>query len=224
MLVLAGVAALVRNPGLAAAGGAASLVFWVLRHRGRFTARGPFGAANCVTSLRLALVVVIAAAPHAGPALAAAFVLFLALDGVDGYLARITSSASAFGARYDTETDALFVLVAGLELFSAGRLGAFIVVPGLLRYAYVAAVALLPEGRGEAPRSLLGRSVFAVVVLAFAVSAWPLGAQHALLAAAATVLVVLSFARSALFTWGPRGVAVAPPLDVRDDPHGGTAG
>jgi len=215
MLALAAVSLLLHSPLVAAVGGAASLGFFVLGNRGRFTAQGPFGAANAVTSLRLALVVAIAASTRAGPALAIALVLFLALDGVDGYLARVTRAGSRFGARYDMETDALLVLVAGLKLFAAGRLGAFVVIPGLLRYTYAAAVVLLPEGRGEAPRSLLGRSVFAVVVLAFSVSAWPLLERHGAVTATATALIVLSFARGVLYTWGPQnlGAGLAEPPD-----------
>ena len=47
-----------------------------------------------------------------------------ALDGVDGWVARRTRTASAFGARFDMETDALLILVLSALVWRVGKAGA----------------------------------------------------------------------------------------------------
>jgi hypothetical protein len=69
-----------------------------------------------------------------------------------------------------------------------------------LRYLYVLARGLLPEGSPEAPRSRIGRYVFGATVLSFAASFWPV-VHHELLALLATGLVVWSFSRSFAYSW-----------------------
>ena len=45
------------------------------------------------------------------------------LDGVDGWLARAIALASDFGARFDMETDALFILVLAVLAWQFGKAG-----------------------------------------------------------------------------------------------------
>ena len=66
------------------------------------------------------------------------------LDGVDGWLARRTRMASAFGARFDMETDAALILVLAVLAWQFGRAGAWVLACGLLRYAFVGAGVLWP--------------------------------------------------------------------------------
>jgi phosphatidylglycerophosphate synthase len=61
----------------------------------------------------------------------------LALDGVDGQVARRTGSTSALGARFDMEVDSFLVLV--LSVFVAGTFGWWTIAIGAFRYAFVAA-------------------------------------------------------------------------------------
>lgn len=164
------------------------------------------GAANAVTLLRLGLVVGLSAwlREPPGPREALMIVLVFTLDGVDGWLAHRNGTASAFGARFDMESDALFVLVCALGLYARGRLGAYVLVPGFLRYAYVLALWVVPRLSREAPRSRLGRYAFSLLVVSLAVSAWPLFPQHALLAMLASAGIAASFARSVY--WSLRAV------------------
>src|SRR5262245_34399160 len=67
-----------------------------------------------------------------------------ALDGVDGWIARRTRTASAFGARFDMETDALLILVLSALVWTSGQAGAWVLASGLMRYAFVAAAAIWP--------------------------------------------------------------------------------
>ncbi len=96
----------------------------------------PFGFANWVTTLRaLGAIALLAVALDAAftalevgvggrwAAVALALVL-LALDGVDGFLARRFDQASTFGARFDMETDALLGLALALLVWALGQAGA----------------------------------------------------------------------------------------------------
>lgn len=102
-----------------------------------------FGAANLVTTIRLAVVVLVAActgeaaSPTVAFGVALASVLVAASDGIDGWLARRTGLASAFGARFDMEVDALLVLVLSVLIWQYGKAGPWIVLAGLLRYLFV---------------------------------------------------------------------------------------
>lgn len=63
----------------------------------------------------------------------------LVLDGVDGHLARARGESSAFGARFDMETDAALLLALSLAVAALGLAGWWVLAIGLMRYAYVAA-------------------------------------------------------------------------------------
>lgn len=104
-----------------------------------------FGAANGVTLARSELTVLLAAligAPDSealGWTVVALAVINIALDGVDGWLARRRNEATAFGARFDMETDALLILVLAALVWQLDKAGIWILAAGLLRYAFVLA-------------------------------------------------------------------------------------
>jgi phosphatidylglycerophosphate synthase len=62
----------------------------------------------------------------------------LTLDGLDGWLARRGGWASAFGARFDMETDALLVMVLSALVWDLDKAGAWVLLAGLARYLFVA--------------------------------------------------------------------------------------
>jgi phosphatidylglycerophosphate synthase len=65
-----------------------------------------------------------------------AFAANVALDVVDGYVARRNRQATDFGAAFDREVDAVFVLVAYLYFFLVHGAAAWILLPGVLPYVY----------------------------------------------------------------------------------------
>jgi phosphatidylglycerophosphate synthase len=69
----------------------------------------------------------------------------LVLDGVDGKVARARGETSAFGARFDMETDAALLLALCLAVPALGLTGWWTVAIGGLRYAYVAASWIAPR-------------------------------------------------------------------------------
>lgn len=188
-----------------AAGGLASLGALVATNLGAFTPSGRFGWANTVTACRAALVWAVGTRLNQAPETALALVVLalFALDGLDGWLARRHSSASEFGALFDMETDAYFVLVVELVLYQRGVCGAWILVTGVLRYVYVLVRAFVPARRPDVPRSRFGRLAFSGLALGlFFAFALP-GSLGNVAALAGTALVTFSFARSFYDSYAP---------------------
>ncbi len=125
------------------------------------------GAANRVTVLRAALACLFAGLVGAGaPAVAGLAVplmigtaAFLALDAVDGWLARRRGEASVFGKRLDHETDALFLLVLSVLVHQTEKVGAWIIAAGLLHYVYLAARVTYPRLDADMPPTRRGQVV-----------------------------------------------------------------
>ena len=61
----------------------------------------------------------------------------LLLDGLDGFLARRLGQVSAFGARFDMETDAFAMLVLAILVYALGQAGPWVLLSGLLRYIFM---------------------------------------------------------------------------------------
>jgi phosphatidylglycerophosphate synthase len=162
---------------------------------------GAFGAANQVTLARGALVALLAGL-IGGPAdsALAGLVTTVAtgsavLDGVDGWLARRRSEVSAFGARFDMETDALLILVLAVLAWQFGKAGVWVLGSGLLRYAFVAAGAAVPALRQPLPPSRRRKAVAVAQVVALIVTVAPFvpASVSAPLAAVALGALLLSF-------------------------------
>lgn len=173
--------------------------------------RRRWGAANAVTTVRLALVLCVAAAPPhvATPLLGVAAVVVLGLDALDGWLARRLGTASDFGALFDMETDGLFVLVLGFVAFTRGLAGPFVLLGGALRPLYVLCSWLRPVTTGEQPRSWFGRLAFLAVASGLSVLLFVPGSGAQGAALAGTAWVTISFARG-FVTWALSPRAVTP--------------
>ncbi|MBK5928896.1 hypothetical protein CCR87_16400 [Rhodobaculum claviforme] len=88
----------------------------------------------------------------------------LALDGVDGWLARRRNEATAFGARFDMEVDAALGLVlAGLAVAS-GKVALWVLALGLMRYGFVALAWVWPWLLAPLPESLRRKTVCVIQV------------------------------------------------------------
>lgn len=125
-------------PFMAAVFAGFSFLSLIFRCRFQWTAKGVFGWPNRVTLLRLGGVLGLLFFPKIHPSSMILFAaLLFSLDGLDGWLARKGGLASEFGEYFDKEVDAFFLLTLCLLLYDGGRLGGWILLPGLLRYFFV---------------------------------------------------------------------------------------
>ena len=130
----------------------------------------------------------------------------LALDWVDGRVARRTQTVTARGARFDMEVDAFLILV--LSVYVADALGPWVLAIGLARYALLLAEQVLSWLRRPIPPRPWGKVVAAVqgVVLGV-VAADVLPASLAtVLLVLALVLLVESFEHQVGWLWRTRRV------------------
>lgn len=121
--------------------------------------------ANYVTFARAALVLVMVATITQPPASPLQWMLVVlttvigVMDGIDGWVARRTGTASRFGARLDMETDAALILVLSILVWRHDKAGAWVLACGLMRYAFVAAGRVLPWMRRPLTPTLRGKTV-----------------------------------------------------------------
>jgi phosphatidylglycerophosphate synthase len=176
---------------------AAALVsFAALAWQGResWQHAGRFGAANALTTARIVATLGLPALADAPLAVAACALALFALDGVDGWLARRQGLASEFGEYFDKEADAFLLLVLCMLLYGGGRLGAWIIVPGLLRYAFVVFLLLARPPVLKERRSILGRWIYFGMIAALIAAFTPFPAFYQPLAAAMSIVLTYSFA------------------------------
>lgn len=176
--------------------------------------RVQLGPANRVTAVRAVLAVGVATltvrglvAPLSGrltAVLVAVSAVALALDAVDGYVARRSGTASAFGARFDMETDAF--LIAVLSVHVAPQVGWWVLAIGAMRYAYVAAGWALPWLRRPTPPRYWAKVVAAIqgVVLTVAASTLVPDPVVRLAVGAALALLLESFGHDVVWQWRHR--------------------
>lgn len=166
-----------------------------------------FGFANLVTSLRAGIVSLVGATVLFSHSFGqvhfdsliwwtvAAVLFALALDGVDGYLARRYRQQSELGARFDMEVDALLILILAIGATVLNKAGAWVVLIGLMRYAFVMAQWFVPKLRAELLPSLRRKAVCVVQVAVLCLVLVPqvVPPVSALLAAIALAALVYSF-------------------------------
>lgn len=132
------------------------------------------GLANAVTQLRAALgavLIVPLAVPGMMPLsddrawiVLAIAAIALALDGVDGWLARRSALISSFGARFDMEVDALLALVLSVLALQNGKAGAWVLLLGTMRYLFVIASWAMPWLQAPLPESLRRKIVCVIQI------------------------------------------------------------
>jgi phosphatidylglycerophosphate synthase len=193
-----------------------------LRGRGR----GRVGPASWITLARAMLAVGVASLVADSFARGTSVALLvtlaavaLALDAVDGPVARRTGTATARGARFDGEVDAFLILV--LSVYVARGSGAWVLAIGAARYVFLAGEGLLPWMREPLPPRRWRRVVAAtqgVVLTVAAAGILPEGLTDTLLLAA-LVLLAASMGQCAWWLWRRRPAALEPEPEPRRE-HG----
>jgi phosphatidylglycerophosphate synthase len=138
-------------------------------------------------------------------------VLALSLDGVDGWLARRTGLASAFGARFDMEVDAVLSALLALLVWQSGAAGPWVLALGFTRYAFVTACTVLPWLDAPLPASFARKAVCVLQIAALIACLAPVLPVSVTtpLAATATAALAWSFGRDILWLWHNRASRTA---------------
>jgi phosphatidylglycerophosphate synthase len=194
--------------GLACGVGVNGLLAWGLAARGE-----PWlGPADRVTLTRAVLACGIAALTAYGfvrPAPVALYVAIaataLALDAVDGRVARRTGTSSSLGARFDMESDAFLILV--LSIHVAPTAGWWVLAGGAARYALILATWCAPWLKRRLPARRWRKVVAGLqgVVLVVAASQVPAPAVTTVLLVSGLGLLALSFGTQVASLWRLRG-------------------
>jgi phosphatidylglycerophosphate synthase len=152
--------------------GALVVIGLLSRVHARFAPGGELVAASLVTLVRALLVVFLFALvgePVDALMMWAAFLMagIASLsDAVDGWLARRMDTTSAFGARFDMETDAALIAALAVLAWYWERAGAWVLLAGAARYVFVLGMYCFRSMRRELPPSLRRKVVCVVQVVA----------------------------------------------------------
>ena len=154
-----------------------------------------------------------------------------ALDGIDGWVARTTGSQSAFGARFDMELDAFFILALCVVAVALQRGGVWVLWIGLARYGFIGGQSCVAWLRRPLPERFTRKlgCVWQVGTLLVCLAPGVSNAiAHAALLLALTLLAA-SFARDLLWLYRRRtrpawaahcASAIRPPSDRRSGSGG----
>ncbi|WP_054044382.1 CDP-alcohol phosphatidyltransferase family protein [Alloactinosynnema sp. L-07] len=188
-----------------------ALLSGAMRRSGTVT----LGPADRVTLLRGLLVGGVTALVVTGTGPTAVLValagIALALDFVDGQVARRTGTASALGARFDMEVDAFLILV--LSVHVAFVVGPWALLIGVMRYAFVAASWALPWLSGPLSPSVARKAVAAAQGILLVVAASGVVPHAELLVGLALIALAASFGRDVLGLWTSRVASLSAPTE-----------
>jgi phosphatidylglycerophosphate synthase len=192
-------------------GSAYALATWALLSSALLRSRTSLGPADRVTLARGVLVggVTALVVDRVGQGVPTAVIVSfaavaLALDFVDGQVARRTGTSSAVGARFDMEVDAFLILV--LSVYVAFSFGPWVLAIGAMRYVFVAASRVFPWLIGDLPPSYARKTVAAVQGIVLVVAASNLVPYSAVLVGLALASLVWSFGRDIGWLWRNRVV------------------
>lgn len=154
------------------------------------------GWANIITIGRfMALIILTLTFQHLSDVtLFSCFLIIIALDGLDGYLARRLEQTSVHGERLDAEADAQLVMLLSWIHFSKDTIDWWILLPGGMRYLYHLLFFWIPASNFPPKRfrATIAVIFFLSLALAFIL---PKNMAHQLLLVAGA-LIIFSFGLS----------------------------
>ena len=134
----------------------------------------------------------------------------MVFDGVDGRVARRTRTESEFGARFDMELDAALLMALSLLVWESGRVGPWVLLIGLMRYAFVAAGWIWPALAAELPESFRRKTVCVIQGVVLLVALGPIIPVGTAAKVSAIGLVALTYSFAVDVWWAWRHGATAP--------------
>ena len=129
-------------------GAIASFCYFILNNRDTLMELTPIGGyANWVTGFRFVLLIglMLFLPSLSFLQLGVGLIIFVSLDGIDGWLARKYEQSTTFGQYFDMELDALFVMMMCCYYFLFKEISMWILFPGLLRYLYRVGIDIFPK-------------------------------------------------------------------------------
>ena len=119
----------------------------------------------------------------------------LILDGLDGRIARLRDMQTSFGARFDMEVDAALIMALAVLVWRSGRVGPWVLLIGLMRYAFVVAARIWPALGAELPPSMRRKVVCVIQGAVLLVALGPIipGGMAVVVAAAGLAALSYSF-------------------------------
>ncbi len=125
----------------------------------------------------------------------------LALDGVDGKLARRLAQATAFGARFDMETDAATMLGLAALVWAAGQTGPWVLVSGLMRYIFILGSWMWPVLAAPLPPRKRRQTVCVIQIASLVVALAPPVSPAIAASLCLAALAVLSYSFAVDVAW-----------------------
>jgi len=173
-----------------------SFTYYGYKNRGTLSKLKPLGGyANWVTVFRLLLLLI--AMIHWDDITNVVFVgiliIFVCLDGLDGWVARKTNQATVFGQYFDMELDALFVLFCCIVLCFKGSSGLWVLIPGGLRYLFVIYTWILGPKEQKEDRTSYGATIAVAFFISLLISFVFQNAFQNILLKVSGCLIVVSF-------------------------------
>lgn len=195
-------------------------------------AAGRFGPANGVTLARGVLSCIVAGAAASVESLGPMQLWVitgiasgaLALDGVDGLVARRTGLASSYGARLDAALDTFAIAVLSLLLWRLGRAGPWLLLAPLLHPALVLAGRLWPSLARPLPPSRRRKAICAILVGTLCACTAPAVPPPLSVFATAAALALLLFSFAVDTVWLLRGASRPSAADRAGGPAGAVDG
>jgi phosphatidylglycerophosphate synthase len=156
------------------------------------------GYGNLVTLIRYLLVICITATSAGRPLRTTGllFIIPVALDGLDGFLARRMDQVSKFGALFDPETDSLFVAMAGIIVYRGHLAGVWLLPAAYMRYIYILLLTLLRLHGIPEKRTRFGPAVAVIMFLSLIAQLVFPSLTSRIFLMVASVMVVISFGYS----------------------------
>jgi hypothetical protein len=125
-----------------------ALILDVIKNRDEIKRmKPPGGIANWMTTLRGAALIFLISHPayFSFSTIALIGTVVSVLDFFDGYLARKLKEVTTLGGHLDEEMDALYFICFGYLLYIHDLCGAYILIPGIAKYAKDLLVSIIPD-------------------------------------------------------------------------------
>ncbi len=175
--------------------GAISFLRLIWQFRFKWSARRHFGWANAVTLTRLSgMLVLFCLSDPSVTFVVVVAVALLAMDGLDGFLARKFGLVSEFGEYFDKEVDAFFMLLLALMLYTSQRMELWILLPGVLRYGFVFFLKFAKPPAVQEQRTSSGTWIYILMMVALIFCFAPYPSINLSLVVGMTLVLCGSFA------------------------------